>query len=71
MDMQPSRRRVTSGASQGAVLEPVQFKIFIKVLHNGTDCILNKFEDDTKLGEVVDTLEGCAAVQRVLDRLEK
>ena len=27
------------------------------------ECTFNKFADDTKLGAVVDTLEGCAAIQ--------
>lgn len=40
-------------------------------LDDGTECTLRKFADDTKLGEVFKTREGCAAFQKNLDGLEK
>ncbi len=61
---------VLSGVSQGSVLGPLLFIIFINDLDSSAPAVLlRKFADDTKLGHQVSTPSVCDTIQGSLDRL--
>jgi len=61
---------VTSGVPQCSVLASVLSTIFINDLDDGEDFIFSRFANYTKQGEMANTPEGHAAIQRNLNRLK-
>jgi len=64
-------RPVTSGIHQWSVLGLALFNVSVSDMDSGIECTISKFDNDTKLCGVVNTLEGQDAIQRDPDRLER
>lgn len=47
---------VRRGVPQGLILGPALYNVFTDALSDKVECILSKFPDDTKLGQVVNLL---------------
>ncbi|PKU35634.1 rna-directed dna polymerase from mobile element jockey-like [Limosa lapponica baueri] len=47
------------------------FSVLVNNIDVGIECTVSEYADDTKLSDVVDTPEGCDAIQRDLNRLEE
>ena len=60
-----------SGIPQESNLGPVLFNIFVSDIDSGTESILSKFADDTKLTGAVETVEGRNIIQRGMNSLEE
>lgn len=61
---------VTSGVLQGLILGPLLLNVFINDLDDRIEGTLVKIAD-TKLRTAINMLEGRAAIQKDLSRLEK
>ncbi|KAK4825434.1 hypothetical protein QYF61_027464 [Mycteria americana] len=55
----------------GSILGRVLLNVFVNDLEEEMECTVFKSADDTKVGHAVDMLEGRAAIQIDLDRLEE
>ena len=60
---------VTSGVTQGSVLGPVLFVVFINDLPEVVKSLCSMYADDTKIYRSVDTVHDCVRLQNDLDNL--
>lgn len=60
--------KVSSGVSQGSVLESLLFLIYVNALPKGKDSYLNIFGDDSRIMREVKSEEDCISLQRDLDK---
>ena len=56
-------RQVKGGVSQGSILEPLLFTIFIDDIDEKVLCEISKFTDDTKIANLVKSLDDVRSMQ--------
>jgi len=61
---------VASGDPQGSALGPLLSVVYINDLEENVGGLISKFVDDTKIGEVADSVGDCQRIQQDIDRLE-
>ena len=62
---------MTSCISQGAVLGPVLFNIFVNYINDGIECTLSNFADVTRPSGALNMKEGRYGTQRGLNKLTR
>ena len=60
---------VRSDVTQGSVLGPLRFTIFIDDIDEEVLCKKSKFADDTKIAGLVNNLNDITSIQTFLDKL--
>lgn len=69
--MKLSWRPLTNSITQRSIESPILFNIFLTDLDDGLEWTFGRFAADSKLGGMAETSEGCVAIQRIFNRLEK
>ena len=64
-------REVTSGVSQGSVLAPIMFLVYINDISEGVSSYINLFADDAKLLKAISDERSSEALQRDLDTIHQ
>ena len=62
---------VKSGVSQGSVLSPVMFLVYVNYMTEGVNSYMSLFSDDAKLLRKIENKENCKHLQKDLDKIHR